>query len=151
MGAPRAGGGAARIMAVPFVFWTANPAAFLSHTLVGAFAFGLAVGTRPEPGPSIMASMTGPDTLRFGAEGAMADAHHVIGFMALIVVSLAAAEVAGALRYLLVPLGLALLVTPFVFGANTAARIAIGIALVVLGRRHGPVRERYGDWDARIV
>ncbi|MGE3745562.1 MAG: NAD-dependent epimerase/dehydratase family protein [Sphingomonadaceae bacterium] len=52
---------AAGIMAVPFLFWTTNPAAFLSDTLVGAFAFGLAVGTRPEPGPSIVATMTGPD------------------------------------------------------------------------------------------
>lgn len=51
----------AALMAVPFLFWTTNPAAFLSDTLVGAFAFGLAVGTKPEPGPSIMASMTGPD------------------------------------------------------------------------------------------
>lgn len=52
---------AAGIMAVPFLFWTTNPAAFLSDTLVGAFAFGLAVGTRPEPGPSVVAAMTGPD------------------------------------------------------------------------------------------
>src|SRR3546814_1702422 len=53
---------AAGIMAVPFLFWTTNPAAFLSDTLVGAFAFGLAVGTRPEPGTSAVAAMTGPDT-----------------------------------------------------------------------------------------
>src|SRR3546814_2449774 len=53
---------AAGIMAVPFLFWTTNPAAFLSGTLVGAFAFGLAVGTRPEPGTSAVAAMTGPDT-----------------------------------------------------------------------------------------
>ena len=52
---------AAAIMAVPFVFWTTNPAAFISDTLVGAFAFGFAVGTRPDPGPSIVAAMTGPD------------------------------------------------------------------------------------------
>lgn len=52
---------AASIMAVPFLFWTTNPAAFLSDTLIGALAFGLAVGTRPEPGPSMVAAMTGPD------------------------------------------------------------------------------------------
>jgi nucleoside-diphosphate-sugar epimerase len=52
----------AAIMAIPFVFWTENPASFLSDTLVGALAFGLAVGTRPEPGPSIVAAMTGPET-----------------------------------------------------------------------------------------
>src|SRR3546814_16891940 len=53
---------AAGIMAVPFLFWTTNPAAFLYYTLVGAFAFVLAVGTRPEPGTSTVAAMNGPAT-----------------------------------------------------------------------------------------
>src|SRR3546814_6202012 len=34
----------------------------LADTLVGACAFGPAVGTRPEPGTSAVAAMTGPDT-----------------------------------------------------------------------------------------
>src|SRR3546814_2476458 len=53
--------------------------------------------------------------LTFGAEGAMADADHLIGFLALTVISLAAAEVARPLRYFLVQLGGALMVTPFLF------------------------------------
>ncbi len=50
----------ALVMAIPFVFWTTNPAAFLSDTLVGALIFGLAVGTRPEPGTALIARMSGP-------------------------------------------------------------------------------------------
>lgn len=48
------------VMAVPFLFWTTNSAAYLSDTLVGALIFGLAVCLKPEPGPSAAAAMTGP-------------------------------------------------------------------------------------------
>jgi nucleoside-diphosphate-sugar epimerase len=92
--------------------------------------------------------------LTFDATGTMAHADHLIGFLALTVISLAAAEVARPLRYLLVPLGAALFVTPFLFNADavhTAASIATGIALIVLSFRRGPVRERYGNWTRRIV
>lgn len=51
----------ALVMAIPFLFNTGNAAAFLSDTLVGALIFGFAVCTKPEPGPSALASLTGPD------------------------------------------------------------------------------------------
>ncbi|HMO75804.1 MAG TPA: NAD-dependent epimerase/dehydratase family protein [Sphingopyxis sp.] len=91
--------------------------------------------------------------LSFGAEGNMAHADHIIGFLGLTVVSLAAAEVARMLRYLLVPLGAALFVTPFLFGAGTAhaaASILVGLALIALSFRRGPVHARYGGWDRRV-
>ena len=92
--------------------------------------------------------------LTFDADGAMADADHVIGFLALTVVSLAAAEAARTLRYLLVPLGLALLGTPFLFEASTAhtiGSIVAGVALIALSLRRGPISERYGNWNRYIV
>lgn len=49
------------VMAVPFLFSTANATAYLSDTLVGALIFGLAVCTKPEPGPSAVAALTGPE------------------------------------------------------------------------------------------
>jgi hypothetical protein len=49
------------VMAIPFLFHTGNAAAYLSDTLVGALIFGFAVGTKPEPGPSALAALTGPD------------------------------------------------------------------------------------------
>ena len=54
-----AGIGAA-VMAAPFLFHTANAAAYLSDTLVGTLIFGLAVCTKPDPGPSAIAALTGP-------------------------------------------------------------------------------------------
>ena len=50
----------ALVMAVPFLFSTVNAAAYLSDTLVGALIFALAVCTKPEPGPSAIAALTGP-------------------------------------------------------------------------------------------
>jgi nucleoside-diphosphate-sugar epimerase len=49
------------VMAIPFLFHTGNPAAYLSDTLVGALIFGFAVCTKPEPGPSALAALTGPE------------------------------------------------------------------------------------------
>jgi len=50
----------ALVMGVPFLFSTGNAAAYLSDTLVGALIFGFAVCTRPEPGSSAIATLTGP-------------------------------------------------------------------------------------------
>jgi nucleoside-diphosphate-sugar epimerase len=50
----------ALVMAVPFLFDTLNAAAYLSDTLVGTLIFGLAVCTKPDPGPSALAALTGP-------------------------------------------------------------------------------------------
>lgn len=92
--------------------------------------------------------------LTLGAEGGMADADHLIGALALTVISLAAAEVARPLRFLLIPLGAALLVTPFYYEVDTTATVAsavCGIALIVLSLRRGPIAQRYGEWQRRIV
>lgn len=92
--------------------------------------------------------------LTFGTQGAAADADHLIGFLALTVISLAAAEVARPLRYGLVPLGAALIVAPFVLDASGTHNLAngiIGILLIALSFRRGAIRERYGSWDRRII
>jgi nucleoside-diphosphate-sugar epimerase len=92
--------------------------------------------------------------LTLGADGSMANADHLIGALALTVISLAAAELARALRYLLIPLGAVLLITPFVYDADATqiiARFACGAALIGLSLRRGPIRERYADWQKLIV
>ena len=91
--------------------------------------------------------------LTLGADGGMANADHLIGALSLTVISLAAAEVARPLRYLLVPLGAALFVTPFLYEASTvqlAASFAAGAALIALSIRRGPIRCRYGSWQRWI-
>ncbi len=92
--------------------------------------------------------------LTLGTESGMANADHVIGALALTVISLAAAEMARPLRFLLIPLGGALLITPLVYEANaiqTIAGIACGLALVALSLRRGAIGERYGEWQRMIV
>lgn len=89
-----------------------------------------------------------------GADGSMANVHHVIGSLVLTVVSLAAAEVARPLRYLGIPLGAVLAAAPFLVDADTpnvVASVVAGLALVALSFRRGPVRERYGNWNRWIV
>ena len=92
--------------------------------------------------------------LTFGSTGAMANADHVIGFLVLTTLSIAAAEPTRAVRYVNVLFGVALLATPFVFEAGTAATInslACGIALIVLSRRRGAIRQSYGDWTRLLA
>ena len=92
--------------------------------------------------------------LTLGTDGTMANADHLIGALALTVISLAAAELARALRFLLIPLGAALLVTPFVYDADAAqiiASLACGAALIGLSLRRGAIRERYAGWQKLIV
>ncbi len=92
--------------------------------------------------------------LTLGADGSLANAHHLIGSLVLTVVSVAAAEVARPVRYLNVPLGAALMAVPFMFGGSMVATIVsliLGAALVVLSVRRGPIRERYGNWDRLVI
>ena len=88
------------------------------------------------------------------AEGNLANAHHVIGSLVLTVISIAAAGVARPVRYLIVPLGIALVAVPFMFDASAVAittSVVLGIALMTLCLRRGPIRERYGEWDRWVV
>lgn len=89
-----------------------------------------------------------------GAEGALANADHLIGALVITVAVTAFAEVGRPVRYLNALFGAALLVVPFVYGASGAvmiSEIVSGVLLIVLSIRRGPVRNRYGSWDRRIV
>jgi nucleoside-diphosphate-sugar epimerase len=92
--------------------------------------------------------------LTLGTTGGMANADHIIGALALTVISLAAADVARMVRYLLIPLGLTLLVMPFWHDAPLASilnSIACGLALVLLSLRRGAITQRYGPWQGFIA
>lgn len=89
-----------------------------------------------------------------GVEGNLANAHHVIGSLVLTVVSIAAAEVARPVRYLNIPLGAALIGVSFIFDADTVTTIisiVLGVALIGLSIRRGPIREHYGNWNRFII
>ena len=89
-----------------------------------------------------------------GAAGAMADAHHIIGCLVLTVCAIAAAEMARPARLLNAVLGLALLLTPLLFDGDKlslAVTVGLGLALLLLSIRRGPITERYGLWDRWLV
>jgi nucleoside-diphosphate-sugar epimerase/uncharacterized membrane protein len=91
-----------------------------------------------------------------GAEGLMADSDHVVGCLAIAISVTAFAELARAVRLLNVPLGVWLVVAPFVLGgtdvAATAASIFAGIGLVALSLPRGRLGGgHYGGWDRAIV
>jgi hypothetical protein len=92
--------------------------------------------------------------ITLGSDGAMANADHLIGALVLTVTVSAFAEVARPLRFLNMALGVALLITPFAYGAAwpaTLASLVCGAALIVLSGRRGPIRKRYGGWSQVIV
>ena len=92
--------------------------------------------------------------ITLGADGSLANAHHVIGSLVLTVVSIAAADVARPVRYLNILLAAALMAAPFMFDASmvtTGVSLVLGAGLVVLSFRRGPIRERYGNWNRLII
>ena len=89
-----------------------------------------------------------------GAEGNLAHAHHIIGALVLTVASIAAADVARPVRVLNALLGVGLMGMPLLFdGSNVTAvvTVVLGLALVLLSIRRGPIQERYGDWNRWLV
>lgn len=92
--------------------------------------------------------------LTLGAEGSMANADHIIGALVLTITITTFAESARAARFAILPFGLALLVTPFVFGASLPAIVAsvlCGLALVALSIPKGNIANHYGKWEKCIV
>lgn len=89
-----------------------------------------------------------------GTQGFVAGAHHVAGCLALTVVSIAAAEVARAARFLNLPIGLGLMCVPLIADASVqvnAVSWVAGLAIAGLSLRRGTVNERYGAWNRMIV
>jgi nucleoside-diphosphate-sugar epimerase len=89
-----------------------------------------------------------------GAEGSLADAHHIIGCAVLTVVAIAAADVARPARALNALLGVGLMFVPLLLDADMlqfAMTLGLGIALVLLSVRRGPILERYGAWNRLLV
>ena len=89
-----------------------------------------------------------------GADGSLAHAHHIIGSLVLTVAAIAAADVARPARAFNALLGVGLMVVPFLFGGDTvtaAVTAGLGLALVWLSVRRGPIPERYGAWNRLLI
>ena len=92
--------------------------------------------------------------LTLGAEGGMANMDHLVGALALTVIITALAESGRAVRFLLIPLGMTLLITPFIYGVGTlaiASSLICGTLLIVFSLPKGKIYNAYGLWDRAIV
>jgi hypothetical protein len=94
--------------------------------------------------------------LIFGTEPPLYFSDHVLGCLTIMVAVTAMAEVARPVRFLNVPIGLALVASPFLFGGGTligtVAAVIIGLALIGLSLpRRTRSEEHYGGWDRAIV
>jgi nucleoside-diphosphate-sugar epimerase/uncharacterized membrane protein len=84
----------------------------------------------------------------------MANADHLIGSLVLTVAITALAESGRAARFFIIPLGTALLVTPFFYDTSTLSLISsilCGLLLIAFSLPRGEIHNRYGNWDRFIV
>jgi nucleoside-diphosphate-sugar epimerase len=92
--------------------------------------------------------------LFFGTAGAAANSDHIVGSLVITFSVIALGEVARPVRMLNVPLGLWLLLSPWMLegysGAAAVASVLAGLLLMGLCVRRGAVRGQYGAWDKVI-
>jgi len=92
--------------------------------------------------------------LALGTDGALADADHLLGALAITFSVTALAEIARPVRLLNIPIGLALCLAAFVYGEGGVSMVSsasCGLLLIALSFRRGPIRRRYGDLDRYII
>ena len=88
-----------------------------------------------------------------GLDGTMDHVHHVVGALAMTVVSVASAEVARAIRFFNLLLGVVLAASPFAIETNAMAMLAsvvLGLLLAALSFPKGKIKATYGNWDVYI-
>ncbi|MGV6475573.1 SPW repeat domain-containing protein [Azotobacter vinelandii] len=89
--------------------------------------------------------------LIFGASGAMANSDHLMGALLITVSVLAMAEVVRPLRLLNIPIGLWLLVAPWLLSgatlAGTVGGLTAGGLIIALSVPLGPIRHSYAGWN----
>lgn len=78
----------------------------------------------------------------------------VIGALLITFAVIAMAESARMVRFLMIPVAAALLITPFVYGVGTTSTVLsliIAVAVTALAVRRGSVKGRYGTWSRYLV
>lgn len=90
----------------------------------------------------------------FSIEGALANNTHVFGALSVAISIISWSEVARALRYILLPVGVWILISPWVLnGAAISAEwnyVISGLLLIIFSFRKGRIVESYGDWNQYI-
>ena len=99
--------------------------------------------------------MFAPAVFGVGQQQAAADNDHLVGALIIVFAVIAVAEVARSARFANVPLGLWLIVSPWLLsGATTSSRwsdVLAGAAIVLLSLPLGRLRDHYGSFDRFVV
>ena len=86
-----------------------------------------------------------------GTVGSAADSSHLVGALIVTVSVIAMGEPARVVRFIDLPLGLWVIVAPWILGgASTVSLLnglAVGILLVLVSIPRGEIRDQYGTWD----
>ena len=90
-----------------------------------------------------------------GVTGPAADSNHLAGALAVTWAVIAFGEIARPARLLNVPVGLWIVVSPWVLsGATDVSRwvdLLVGLLLIALSIRRGRIEARFGDWNRYLV
>jgi uncharacterized membrane protein len=94
--------------------------------------------------------------LTFGSSGHMADSDHLVGALVVTFAIIAFAEVGRAVRFINIPLGVWLIVAPWLLeGINSPIAVwngvIAGLLVVALALSPGTVRDSYAGWNRYIV
>ena len=90
-----------------------------------------------------------------GADGAVADAHYLIGALIVTWAVIGFSEIVRPVRLLNVLPGLAIIAAPWLFeGSTTLSRwndIVVGLAVMALSVPRGRIEERFASWNRYLV
>jgi hypothetical protein len=111
--------------------------------------------SRPLLGVCLLGAWLMFTRLIFGTEGAMANSDHLAGAFLITFSVLALADVARPMRFLNIPIGLWLLIAPWVLsgasaGAASVGSVLVGLLVIGLSVPRGPIHHRYAGWNRLI-
>lgn len=91
----------------------------------------------------------------FGATGRAADSDHLAGALVVTWSVIGFSEIVRPARLLNIPMGLWLVVAPWLLDGDTPGSrwsgIVIGVALIALSTRRGTIRAQFGGWNRYLV
>ncbi len=126
-----------------------NPAAMIKDMVTGGVSMHWSLALSIVIGIWLMFTR-----LTLGAEDGMANADHLIGALVITTTVIATAETARPVRFVNAAFGVALFVTPFAYGAGgaqIAASLICGAALIGLSIPRGPISNSYGGLNKYLV
>ena len=90
-----------------------------------------------------------------GIEGSAATNDLLVGALVTTFAVIGFGEAARAARWINVPLGVWLLIAPWILSSNTSSALwndmAVGVLILVLTVRRGSIKSRFGSWDRFVV